>query len=172
MKESDKAEPEPKREPEERKPEAESKADISTNLCSSPVEFYSDCDYSNKLEAGKVGVHSLEAENIKGMVVPRGCRVQLFSKSTFSHSFTSKHPSHALVTVGPTRVCLKNKLDPVAYDISHNANVAALVNAIKDQDIKGGRLERHVEELTTSQKSQGAELRRLRSEVDKLKSSK
>ena len=149
--------------------------DLSANLCSAAVEFYSDCRYENKLAAGKVGLKPLNAKGVKAMVVPRGCRVQLFSKSSFSHAFTSNQPSHGLIAVGPKKLCLQGKLEPVAYEISHNANVVSLVNAVKERDEKTAGLARRVQQLgaeVAAQKNHGAELKELRSEINALKGKK
>eukprot|EP00945_MAST-04E_sp_MAST-4E-sp1_P005235 g5235.t1 len=112
--------------------------DLSANLCSAAVEFYSDCRYENKLAAGKVGLKPLNAKGVKAMVVPR-------------------------------------KLEPVAYEISHNANVVSLVNAVKERDEKTAGLARRVQQLgaeVAAQKNHGAELKELRSEINALKGKK
>ena len=63
----------------------------------------------------------------------------------------------------------------MAYEISHNANVVSLVNAVKERDEKTAGLARRVQQLgaeVAAQKNHGAELKELRSEINALKGKK
>ena len=71
--------------------------DSPHNLCTKPVEFYTDCKFQLKLDSVRIGTGS-SLQHVNGepeaLVVPAGCRTTLYSK-TFA-SYSSSASSHAL----------------------------------------------------------------------------
>jgi len=105
--------------------------------CIQPVVFYSDCTFRTVVSSVAIK-EGMTLEKITGspkaVVVPVGCRVSLFSKTSLS--FTSRHPSQALVIKGDgAKRCLSSgeiTMDPVAIEINHDIDHAKMAKEVKD----------------------------------------
>ena len=105
--------------------------------CREPVMFYSDCTFQSVSSSVSIK-EGMTLEKVvgspKAVLVPTGCRVSLYSKTSLS--FTSEHPSQALLIKGKgEKICLDSgslKMEPVAIEINHDIDHAKLAKDVHD----------------------------------------
>ena len=99
--------------------------------------FYSDCTFQSVASSVSIK-EGMTLEKVvgspKAVLVPTGCRVSLFSKASLS--FTSEHPSQALLIKGKgEKICLDSsslKMEPVAIEINHDIDHAKMAKEVMD----------------------------------------